>query len=76
MYTHTITPIEAACGVTLEQVADELPKVLMINAGRAVMVPVHMSPALSGSIARCALAGPVTFSHLSNGYPIYEVVTA
>lgn len=71
-YTHTITPVEAACGVTLEDVASELPRVLMLGPD-AVMVPKGLPPALAGSVARCALGAPATFSHLSTGYPVYTL---
>lgn len=69
-YTLTLTPIEAACGVTLEAVADRLP-LAAVRGGMAVL-PAGVAPALAGAVARCALAGPVEFLHLVNGlYPVY-----
>lgn len=54
-YKHTLTPIEVACGVTLEQVATVLAKVLVTKD--KVFIPGDASPALAGSVARCAFAG-------------------
>ena len=70
---HVITPIEAACGVTLEAVALELPRGLFIENGAAFMVSRDISPALASSVARCAFSAPVKFSHLYNGYPVYRM---
>ena len=70
-YIHTLTPLETACGVSLAEVADALPKVLFIDNGHAVMVPAGLPPAMAGSVARCAFGAPADFSHLSNGYPVY-----
>jgi len=70
-YIHLITPVESACGVTLDQVARVLPLVLLLDGGGAVMIPRDTPPALAGSVARCALGGSATFSHLKNGYPVY-----
>jgi hypothetical protein len=71
VYTLILSPIELACGVTLEQVAEVLPLALMLDSIEGVMLPSNLSPALCGAIARCALAAPASFSHLKNGYPIY-----
>lgn len=70
-YVHALTPLEVACGVTLEQVAHILPKVRLQNDGRAVLLPKDLGPALAASVARCALAGPAEFEYLNNGYPVY-----
>lgn len=45
--------LEIELGVTLEQVAEHLPSVL-IRDGLAI-VPANLSPVLSGALARCAL---------------------
>lgn len=58
-YTHTLTETETACGVTLEQVAHELTRVLV--RGDRVYIAGTVGPALAGSVARCAFAGPVDF---------------
>lgn len=71
-YTHTITTLEAACGVTLEQVAELMPLIL-IAKDRKVILPVGTGPALSHSVARCAL-GEVRASFLGMsalGNPVY-----
>lgn len=53
-YVHTLTDIELACGVTLEQVAAELPRVLIRDSGATVIVDATNPPALCASVARCA----------------------
>lgn len=55
IYKHTLTPIEEACGVTLEQVADLMAKVLVRQ--EKVYIPESASPALAGSVARCVFGG-------------------
>jgi hypothetical protein len=62
-YTHTLTPLEIACGVTLEDVARELPRGLFIDNGTAFIVAGTCGPALAGSVARCAFSG---------AYPTYK----
>lgn len=74
-YAHSITATESACGVTLEQVAEIMPKVLLLDNDRAVMLPKDTAPALASSVARCVFNGaPAEFSHLKNGYPIYRLL--
>lgn len=53
-YTHTLTEIELACGVTLEDVARELPRVMIRDAGATVIVDGTLAPALANSVARAA----------------------
>lgn len=61
-YTHTLTPIERACGVTLEDVARELPRGVFRQGGQTFIVSEDAGPALAASVARCAFAGqPVTY---------------
>ena len=72
-YVLALTELELACGVTLEDVARELPRGLFIENGAAFMVSRDISPALASSVARCAFSAPVKFSHLSNGYPVYRM---
>ena len=61
-YTHTLTDIEQACGVTLEDVARELPRGVFRESGETFIVDAGLPPALAGSVARCAFAGkPVEY---------------
>lgn len=73
-YTHELTDIEIACGITLEQVADELPKGSFFGARgeELFMVPDNIGPALAGSVARAAFAGPAHYVGMTNGYPCYK----
>ena len=52
-YMFELNDIEAACGVTIEQVQREIPRVL-VRDGR-VYVGGDVPPALSSAVARCAL---------------------
>lgn len=75
-YTHTLTEIEEACGVTLEAVAEVLPRAYVFDSAAAIMLPKDTPPALCSSTARCAFAGAeVEFSHIKKGYPIYRKVS-
>lgn len=56
-YTHTLTETEALCGVTLDDVARELPRVLLRDGGDTVIVDGPLSPALAQSVVRAALGG-------------------
>ena len=56
-YVHTLTELETACGVTLEDVARELPRGVFREGGRRFVVSVDIGPALAASVARCAFAG-------------------
>jgi hypothetical protein len=72
-YTFEPTEIEAACGVTAEDVARELPRCFLPVGTVNVAVPAGLSPALSGAVARTALGGPVEFLgiHKHTGFPVY-----
>lgn len=75
-YTHTITEIEAACGVTLDDVARELPRVLLRDGGATAIVDGTLSPALADSVARAAFGGhPHTYAGMNGdlGLAIYRV---
>lgn len=73
-YKLELTEIEEYCGVTLEEVAEVLPKVLVRND--QVFLPEHVGPALAGAVARCALAGPVEFVGINTlRQPIYRPAT-
>lgn len=54
-YIHTLTDIEIACGVTLEDVARELPRGVFRH--EYFIVSEDIGPALAGSVARCAFGG-------------------
>lgn len=69
-YIHTLTEIEAACGVTLEQVAAELPRCLVRNG--KVTISANVGPALAGSVARCALGVPAAYIGRSLIGSVYE----
>ncbi len=60
-YTHTLTDIEVACGVTLEDVARELPRGVFRRNGEWFVVGEDLSPALASSVARCAFGGSVEY---------------
>lgn len=76
IYTHTLTEIEEACGVTLEAVAELLPKGLLISAGSRFILPANVAPALAGSTARCAFGKPAEFDGLNLlSQPIYRAVS-
>ncbi|PZU04694.1 MAG: hypothetical protein DI630_00840 [Gordonia sp. (in: high G+C Gram-positive bacteria)] len=72
-YTHELTDIEIACGVTLDDVARELPRVLLRED--RVHVDGRVSPALGGSVARAAF-GTADFDFVgigsNTGFLIYE----
>ena len=60
-YTHTLTDIEVACGVTLEDVARELPRGVFRRNGEWFVVGEDLPPALASSVARCAFGGAVEY---------------
>ena len=70
-YKLELSDIERACGVTLEDVARELPRVLMRD-GRCITRDI--APALAGAVARAALGGPAQFAGLNAlGLPVYTL---
>lgn len=76
-YVHTLTEIEIACGVTLEEVARVLPQVYLIKDTGKVVLPRFTPPALAGSVARCAMKVPCEFIGLNTlGLPVYAVSSA
>ena len=74
-YTHRLSEIELACGVTLEQVARELPRVLVRDSGATVVIDATLPPALAGSVVRAAFGHyAFEFSHLVGdlGLAVYK----
>lgn len=57
MYTHKLTEVELACAVSLEDVARELPRVLIRDSGATIYVDAMLAPALANSVARAAFGG-------------------
>lgn len=75
MYKHVLTDIELACSVTLDDVARELPRALIREAGATVVIDGTLPPALSNSVARAAFGGhDYNFSHLQRdlGLAVYR----
>ena len=74
VYTLELTETELACGVTLDAVADELPRGGFFGAPgeQLFMVSDNVGPALAGAVARCAFAGPAVYVGMTNGYPCYQ----
>lgn len=60
-YTHTLTDLEGACGVTLDAVAHELPRGVFREGGSVFIVSEDAPPALAGSVARCAFGAPAEY---------------
>lgn len=72
----TLTDTERACGVTLADVQSARNDAYIYHGGQpypAVVLPRYCPPALAGAAARMALGGPVEFSHLSGGMPVYRL---
>lgn len=72
----TLTDTERACGVTLVDVQSARNYAYIYRGGQpypAVVLPSFCPPALAGAAARMALGGPVEFSHLSGGMPVYRL---
>lgn len=71
-YKLELTETELACGVTLEAVAEILPKVLVRED--YVMLPASTKgPALAGAVARAAFGAPAQYSHSWAGNPVYTL---
>ena len=56
-YTHELTIIDRACGVTLEAVARELERGVFRENGTVFVVSDDVSPAVASSTARAAFNG-------------------
>ncbi|MGO2188881.1 MAG: hypothetical protein ACTH4Y_11635 [Microbacterium gubbeenense] len=75
MYTHALTTTEAACGVTLDDVARELPRVMIRESGATVIIDGTLAPALAASVARAAFGHhPHTYAGMNRdlGLAIYR----
>lgn len=71
MTAFTLSPIEVACGVTVEAV-EAFALTSTVSDGVAV-IDQFAGPAEAGATARYLLGGPVEFSHLAMGaYPVYR----
>lgn len=71
--TWNLTETASACGVTLEDVARELPRARFDFAEGRAIIAADTSPALAAEVARCGLnVQSVSFSHLALGsMPVY-----
>lgn len=66
-----LTELEEACGVTLADVARELPNGVTLDDWETFHVPDNLAPALSQAVARYALNSTVEYlgrSHLGRKY--------
>lgn len=74
--TFTLTDIERACGVTIDQVRAARARALlhMTRDGLRVVVDRDMSPALASAVARMALGAPA-MRHGANalGFGVYGI---
>lgn len=76
MYVHILTPLEIAFGVTLEDVARELPRGAFFDNGQAFAMDISGS-ALAGSVARCAFGKPAAFAGINRlGHVVYRAERA
>lgn len=75
-YTLELSEIEKACGVTLEKVAEILPKGYFTGNGEFFVLPKGTDAATASATARSAFATPAEFSHLIEGYPVYKRANA
>lgn len=74
----TLTDTELACGVTLEDVARELPRAMLRDHGATVVVDGTLAPALGNAVARCAFGShPYKYAGMNRelGLAIYRAVT-
>lgn len=60
-YTFVPTELEAACGVTTDDVARELPRGVFRDHDELFVVSADLPPALAGAVARTAFGGPVEY---------------
>ncbi|RKN69532.1 hypothetical protein D7252_08735 [Microbacterium sp. CGR2] len=74
--TFTLTDTELACGVTLGAVHAARDRGLVRDERSVFVAERHQAPAVAGAAARMALGGPVEFSHLAYGCPVYRLVRA
>ena len=78
-YVHQLTELELACGVTLADVARELPRVMIRDSGATVVVDATLSPALANSVARASFGPhPHKLSHIQRdlGLAVYILDTS
>lgn len=71
--THELTETEIACGVTVEQVLDLLPKGLFFDGDAAFALPADTPPALGLSTARAAFGTTAEYAGVNQlGLPVYR----
>lgn len=74
-YVHALTDVEIQCGVTLDQVAELLPRGLFFDNRQAFALPGDTAPALGSSTARSAFAGSAEFVGMNPlGMQVYRAV--
>lgn len=69
--TFTLTDIERACGVTMDDV-HAYAATSYVTDDMAV-IDRYASPAQAGAAARYLLAASARFSHLAHGCPVYVI---
>lgn len=57
----TLTDLERACGVTLKDVARELPRGTFRENDTVFIVAADIVPAIASAVARCAFNAPVEY---------------
>ena len=74
-YIHELTEIETLCGVTLDEVAELLPRGLFIDGDSRFVLPAGLSPALTMSTARVAFNGLALFLGINQfAQPVYSAI--
>lgn len=71
--TFELSEIAQRIGLTLNEVTEVRNVSLILHGGRMVTMPKYCPPSLATEAARMALGGDVHFSHMSHGYPVYEL---
>jgi hypothetical protein len=76
MTEFTLSPIEVACGVTMDDVRRVRADAYVMHDKRSVAIGRNTPPALAGAAARMALGGPVEFDALNIwGQPLYRLAS-
>lgn len=64
-YTLHLTELEESRGITLDRVAELMPKVITFDAEMSAVIPGGTGRTLAGAVARCALATPAVFTGMN-----------